>query len=258
MPQTTLRLLQDKGSVAVLNGDAHHNCKQMFMSMMTPERITAFVDLTIEEWQLQLQKWAQAEQVNLHDAVREVLTRAICRWAGIPQLTSREALRRTHEFSAMIEGAGSLGPRNWRGLLMREFNERWCRDIITSIRSGKLDVPAESAAHIIAWNRDLNGALLDPKIASVELINILRPTVAVGRFIVFAALALHEPPDFRAQLQNGTDDDLECFVQEVRRFYPFSHLSVATSSRSSRGMTKPTLPKSGFIISNVRAAPYQQ
>ena len=221
MPQTTLLLLQDKGSVAVLDGEAHHNRKQMFMSMMTPERISELVDLTVAEWQLQLAKWERANRVVLHDAVREVLTRAICRWAGIPQLTSHEALRRTHEFSAMIEGAGSLGPRNWRGLLMREFNERWCRDIITSIRSGELDVPAESAAHIIAWHRDLDGALLDPKIASVELINILRPTVAVGRFIVFAALALHEHPEFRAKLRNGTDDDFERFVQEVRRFYPF-------------------------------------
>ncbi len=221
MPQTTLRLLQDKGSVAVLDGEAHRNRKQMFMSMMTPERISDLVHLTSDEWRLQLAKRQHADHVVLHDVAREVLTRAICRWAGIPQLTASEAHRRTREFSAMIDGAGSVGPRNWRGLLLREFNERWCRDIITSIRSGELDVPAESAAHVIAWHRDVDGALLEPKIASVELINILRPTVAVGRFIVFAALALHEHPDYRAQLQSGADDDFERFVQEVRRFYPF-------------------------------------
>jgi cytochrome P450 len=57
--------------------------------------------------------------------------------------------------------------------------------------------------------------------AAVELINVLRPTVAVARFITFAALALHEHPGARQKLQEGDEEYLERFVQEVRRFYPF-------------------------------------
>jgi len=37
--------------------------------------------------------------------------------------------------------------------------------------------------HAIAWHRDGEGRLLDTKVARVELINVLRPTVAVARFI---------------------------------------------------------------------------
>src|SRR5690606_16954966 len=48
------------------------------------------------------------------------------------------------------------------------------------------------------------------------------PTVAIARFITFAALALHEHPEYRPKLQAGDDVFVEMFVQEVRRHYPFA------------------------------------
>jgi fatty-acid peroxygenase len=62
--------------------------------------------------------------------------------------------------------------------------------------------------------------LLDTEVAAVELINVLRPVVAVARFVAFAALALHEHPECVQKIQ-ADEDYLEMFVQEVRRFYPF-------------------------------------
>jgi fatty-acid peroxygenase len=58
---------------------------------------------------------------------------------------------------------------------------------------------------------------------SVELLNALRPTVAVAWFVTFAALALRQYPERRRKLRtDGSHGDrLEMFVQEVRRFYPF-------------------------------------
>src|SRR3546814_12529269 len=38
-PRSTLKLLQDEGSVAVLDGEAHRRRKRLFLSMMTPESI---------------------------------------------------------------------------------------------------------------------------------------------------------------------------------------------------------------------------
>jgi fatty-acid peroxygenase len=58
-------------------------------------------------------------------------------------------------------------------------------------------------------------------VAAVELLNVLRPTVAVSVFITFAAVALHQHPACRQQLEAGENDYAEMFVQEVRRFYPF-------------------------------------
>ena len=61
----------------------------------------------------------------------------------------------------------------------------------------------------------------------MELLNILRPTVAVSVYIVFAALALHRHPRVRGQIARGDGVALEHFVQEVRRFYPFFPAAMA-------------------------------
>jgi fatty-acid peroxygenase len=121
----------------------------------------------------------------------------------------------------MIDGAGSAGPRNWRGLILRQRTERWIRDVIERVRAGELEVADGSAPHVIAWHRDLSGEQLDTKVAAVEPINVLRPVVAVARFVTFVTLALHEHPECRQALRAGGDDYIGLFVQEVRRFYPF-------------------------------------
>jgi len=220
LPITTLMLLQGRGSVQQLDGEAHRHRKQMFMSMMTPERIRELVDLMAQEWHARLEQWEHRQQVVLHDELQEILCRAVARWMGIP-LPESEARRRTREFAAMIEHAGTFGPRVIWALLLRARTERWMRAIVTGIRNGQLDIPQGCPAHIIVWHRDLDGRLLEVPIAAIEIINILRPTVAVAYFITFAAHAMHEHPECRSRLETGDDDYLEMFVQEVRRFYPF-------------------------------------
>lgn len=220
IPPTALMLLQDRGSVQTMDGRPHRHRKQLFMSLMTPASIQQLVDVTVEQWQHRLAKWVAMDQVVIHREVQKLLCRAVCRWAGIP-LSEAEVGQRTREFAAMIDGAGAVGPRNWRGLLLRTRTERWAREIIEAIRTDKLHVPEGSTAHVTTWHRDLNGALLDPKIAAVELINVLRPTVAVARYVTFAALALHEYPECRERFLSGGDAYPELFAQEVRRFYPF-------------------------------------
>lgn len=219
MPQATLRLLQDKGSVQVLDGEAHRGRKQMFMSLMSPASIEQLAEVIDDQWRAHIGKWESMGEIVLFHEVEEILCRAACEWAGVP-LTESEARQRTREFEAMIEGAGAVGPRNWRGQLLRAHTERWSRGIIEKVRTHELEVAESSAAYVIAWHRDPDGELLDKKVAAVELINVLRPIVAVARFVTFAALALYEHPECRHKLEAG-GDYLELFVQEVRRFYPF-------------------------------------
>jgi fatty-acid peroxygenase len=103
---------------------------------------------------------------------------------------------------------------------MRSRTERWARKIVRGIRSGAIPVEQDSAAYIISTYRDQSGRLLDVKSAAVELINLLRPTVANARFIVFAAVALHNHPEWKERLAQD-DTFLAAFVDEVRRYYPF-------------------------------------
>jgi cytochrome P450 len=86
----------------------------MFMSLMSPEGIQQLTDMTSDQWRAYIEKWEAMDQVVLHEEAQEILCRAVCNWAGIP-LTESEARQRTCEFGAMIDGAGAVGPRNWRG-----------------------------------------------------------------------------------------------------------------------------------------------
>jgi fatty-acid peroxygenase len=220
MPPTVLFLLQDVGSVQQLDDNAHHHRKQMFMSMMNPASIAKLTENFSEQWRAHIKRWETKDEVILYSAVNEILCRAVCTWAAVP-LKESEVQARTHEFAAMIDGSGAVGPKNWWAQRLRRRTEKWAREIITQVREHKLEVPTESALHTIAWHRQLNEELLDLDVAVVELLNVLRPTVAVARYIVFAALALHHYPECRQRLLSGDEEYLTFFVQEVRRFYPF-------------------------------------
>ena len=74
----------------------------------------------------------------------------------------------------------------------------------------------------------LDGKPLDSRIAAVELLNLLRPTVAVAYFITYAALELLAHPHWCERLR-AEDELLEPFAQEVRRlhaFFPFTAARV--------------------------------
>jgi fatty-acid peroxygenase len=220
LPATTMALLQDFGSVMALDGDAHRKRKAMLMSLFGPLERQRLVGLAAAEWRTQFARWPSESRVVVHEAAQEVLCRAVCRWAGIP-VSAGEAAQRAREFARMIDGAGSAGPRNWRGLLVRTRTEQWARALVDAVRAGQVQPAFDSPLNVVARHRDADGELMNRKQAGVELINLLRPTVAVARYVAFALLALHEHPHCRARIAAGDDDYANWFVQEVRRFYPF-------------------------------------
>ncbi len=197
LPKTTLWLLQDSGSVATLNGRAHLHRKEMFMDRMSPESMGLLVEHMTREWLAAIPRWEHQDRVVLFDALHEILTRAVCAWTGVP-LPENEVDQRTRQLSAMIAGAGSAGPHNWYGQLLRQSAERWLRGIVRQARSGQLQPPEGSPLEAFIRHRDLNGKLLPVNIVAVELLNLLRPVVAVARFIVFSSAGPARLPCLRA------------------------------------------------------------
>jgi fatty-acid peroxygenase len=220
LPPTTMALLQDFGSVMALDGEAHRKRKAMFMSLLGPLERQRLVGLAVAQWRAQFARWAGLPSVIVNREAELVLCRAVCQWAGIP-IGTDEARQRAAELSAMIDGAGSLGPRTWKALRLRHRTERWARALIDAVRAGQAQAPFDSALNVIARHRDADGQLIDRRHAAVELINFLRPTVAVSRFITFAVLAMHEHPACRARIAAGDEAWLTMFAEEVRRYYPF-------------------------------------
>ena len=214
------KTLFGRGGVQGLDAEAHRHRKQMFLSLMTPAAVERLGSITAAAFRSQAQGWAGRDRVVLYDEVNELITRAVCEWAGVP-LPEPEVGRRTAELVAMFDRAAALGPGHLWSRLARLRAERWAGGLVEDVRAGRLDLPDGSAVRAVATHRNLTGELLDPRTAAVELLNVLRPTVAVSVFVTFAALALHQHPRCRERLRAGEAGYADLFGQEVRRFYPF-------------------------------------
>lgn len=201
--------------------DAEHlNRKQMFLSIMTQADQTYLADLVKKEWESSLRKWEKTDQVVLFDEAKQVLCRVACKWAGVP-LKESEVQKRADDFYTMVDAFGALGPRHWEGRVARNRTEAWVKGIIQDIRKGIIDVHQHPAIHTIAYYQDVKGNMLDSRMAAIELINVVRPIVAIANYITFSALALHDYPQYIRMIQSRNQKNLYHFVQEVRRYYPF-------------------------------------
>ncbi|WP_189319344.1 cytochrome P450 [Bacillus atrophaeus] len=220
LPKRLLKTLFGVDAIQTMDGDAHTHRKLLFMSLMTPPHQKRLAELAMQQWLAALSKWEGAEKVELFEEAKNVLCKIACQWAGVP-LEESEVKERADDFSAMVDAFGAVGPRHWKGRRARPRAEEWIRDIIENVRAGKMEAEKGTALYEMAFHTELDGSRLDTQVAAVELINVLRPIVAISTFITFSALALHNHPEYKEKLKSGNGDDLEMFVQEVRRFYPF-------------------------------------
>lgn len=219
-PGRIQKTLFGQGGVQGLDAEAHRNRKGAFLSLMTPERLAELVDRTGEVWLASARKWTEMKRVVLYEEVQEVLTRSVCAWAGIP-LRESEVRRRTRNLVALFDDAGAVGPRHWRSRLARRRADRWIEGVVRRIRDGRLKPAEGTAAQLLSEHRAPDDELLSSRTAAVEILNVLRPTVAVAVYITFIAHALHRDPAVRRKLEAGEEGYAELVVQEVRRFYPF-------------------------------------
>lgn len=237
MPGTVLRLLQDRGSVQQLEGDAHRARKAVFLRLLTDERRLAALVLAFRgAWGTGEGEWAVAGQVRLMSALPRVLTRAVCHWAGIG-LEPPQERRLAADLFAQSDRAGHVGPATLAALLRRRRAERRMRG---QIHSRRLAGPDGSVLSEIAHMQE-GGRLLPVEVAAVELLNVLRPVVAVGRYIAFAAVALARRPDLAGRFRTGDRTELASFCEEVRRTAPFFPMTgaVTTQALSWRGQAIP-------------------
>lgn len=219
-PNRIKESLFGKKGVQGMDGPAHKHRKQLFMSLMTPERLNELRDITAKQWEVAIDNWQGKSKLSLFHESEKIMCRIACQWAGVPLFAS-ELEQRTHDLAAMIDAFGAVGPRHWKGRIARNRSEKWARGLIRKVRAGERNPREGTALYAMAWHRDLNGKWLDIQVAAVELLNILRPITAIGRFVTFGALAMHDFPETKEKLQTGDANDSRMFVQEVRRYYPF-------------------------------------
>ncbi|NWG46295.1 MAG: cytochrome P450, partial [Alphaproteobacteria bacterium] len=105
-------------------------------------------------------------------------------------------------------------------LWLRQRTEHWARDLVTRTREGALQPAPDEALYAIAFHRDTEDRLLTTEAAGVELLNVLRPIVAIANYVVHLALALHRNPAWRLRVR-AQPPAARALAQEVRRMAPF-------------------------------------
>ena len=209
-PMRVQKTLTGVGTVQGLDGEVHAQRKALFMSLVQPD---VLAELVAQAWKALIPRWETMPEIVLFDEAKQLLCHVACEWAGIP-LPETELPAFAEDLAAMVDGFGGVGLRHWKGKAARARAECLVTTIIENARAGRLKAPEGSALEAIAAD------VMDAPTAAKELLNLLRPIVAISTYIAFTALALHEHPERRAALSD--DQARHCFVQEVRRFYPFT------------------------------------
>jgi len=230
LPTPVQRTLTGVGAVHTLDDVSHKHRKGMFMALKDPVAVKGVVDRTAAEWDAAVLRWAGQDRIVLFDEAAEVLTRGVAAWAGMP-VDEPGVADVASDMVAMVDGFGSPGARHLRARLARRRVERRLRHTAERVRAGEEHVEDGSMFERVLRHRDEDGDLLSPHLVAVEMLNVVRPAVAIAWFVAFAGHALHRWPANRERLRGHDDAFAEALAHEVRRFYPFAPLMGAVARR---------------------------
>jgi fatty-acid peroxygenase len=224
-PRFLRRTLFGEGGVQGLDGERHLRRKELFLELVGPAEVPRIIGHVRDR----LRAFAASPpegRFRLQDAFEAILTEAVCDWAGVP-LRDSVVWKRTELLAALFDLAVSTIPGHLRSRRARGEAGAWIGGLIRDVRSRTRVVPPDTPLSRVAHWTEPDGTELPVETAAVEMLNVLRPVVAVSAYATFAAHALHSCPESRARLEAGGDSYLRSFVDEVRRFYPFFPLVVA-------------------------------
>ena len=229
-PRHVQQTLFGCGGVQGLDAIRHARRKQLFIAVLSPERVEELARTVTQRLHVQARRWTGERSIVLYDELKQILTRSVCEWAGVP-LEEHDVAARTRALSALFEGTSAIGPKHWQARRRRRNEEHRYALLIDEIRRGVVEVPGHSAIACISRHRDERGWVLEHHTAAVELLNVLRPTVAVAVYMVLVALALEQYGGRKAR-EPMSEVEGDWFVQEVRRYYPFFPAVAARVRRS--------------------------
>ncbi|MCU1481836.1 MAG: cytochrome [Subtercola sp.] len=230
MPAMVQETLFGHGSVHSLDGAEHQHRKATFANVGYEDtQVGRFASFLEREWVVEVDSWISGGDRSAYDAAVGAFGRGIMRWAGLPG-TSQAKTRWAARLAQIVDGFGTpYSPKYLLAVMNRVRSDRHSERLIEAVRNGTIAAGEGTALHAWAWHRDLEGELLPPHLAGVELQNSIRPMIAVARFVAFAAKELHDRPDWRSRIASETaargtlvgGSSATAFAQEIRRTAPF-------------------------------------
>ncbi|WP_198617357.1 cytochrome P450 [Staphylococcus canis] len=224
LPKRIVNTLFGKGAIHTTEGKVHVDRKALFMSLMTTENLKYLRELTRQYWFNHTQYMENKKNVNVYEEATLLLTKIGFRWAGL-KFTHEEAVQNAKDMDLLIDSFSTLGqsPSGYKKAKQaRARVEAFLEKQIKAVREGEQYVAPNTALYEFAHWKDLNDKPMDLHLCAVDLMNIVRPLVAVNRFITYAVKALIEYDQERLKLQVTHDSNYAYkFAQEVRRIFPF-------------------------------------
>jgi fatty-acid peroxygenase len=209
-----------EGTVQGLDGARHRQRKALFLDALGAPAVEALLHLAREEWEQALERGSSGP-VALYRWLHPVLARAVSRWLGVPVEEAHWPVW-TSQLVLLFDGAASGVLAHLRSRRARAEAERRLGAWIDALRHGRLRPPSNKVVLAFAWHADVPGGLLSSRQVAAEVLNLLRPVVAVSVYLTFVAHALHLHPHWRAALRAApAGPDAHAFAQEVRRHCPF-------------------------------------
>lgn len=231
MPTPILKTLQGEGGVQTLDGQEHYKRKSVFMDLMTPDRMEDYRK-TLEETLTQ-ELDAQTGQFELYHLTKNVLFKAICKWAGVNlgRYSDEEIDELADTQVDMFEGTVNSVSEHVQGLEGRKKAEKWAQDLLAEARNNPVPGKENVPLYAFAEATDVDGNRLPLNIAAVDFLNIIRPTVAITVWVNLIGHALFGPNNVYKELKQNFDHLQDSFIQETRRYYPFFPMVPAISKR---------------------------
>lgn len=218
LPAPLAHLLFGKGAVHGLDGDRHRARKALFVDALTPDRVAALGREVAAELEDAALSWCRREQVGLFDELVRVYGTCVVQWSGIA-VEPHGAAKVARRSADVVDGFG-FAPRAYaRAWSARTLLDRWATARVREARAGDRRPAEGTMLHVLSTGP---GRYLPAKVAGVELLNVIRPTVAVAWLGAFAALALVRAPDAGRVLGDpARRAERRFFADEVRRTAPF-------------------------------------
>ncbi|MFW6773867.1 cytochrome P450 [Nocardioides sp. CPCC 205120] len=217
VPPPVAGLIFGRGALHGLDGAEHAERKALFLDLLdgaAVQEVTGEVTALLRPRLDALAAQPDGGEVVLFDLLVEAYGDAVLRWAGVPgSAEERRVLAR--RMAAIVDGFGGAGTAYVRGWRERLRLNRWAARLVRETRRTASVDATSVVARIAATD-------LDDRTAGVELLNVLRPTVAVAWPATWAALTLAVDRSARAALVGDAGARARvCVAHESRRVHPF-------------------------------------
>ena len=244
MPVAVSGGLFGAGAVHSLDDAEHAHRKGVFIqAVMDPDGVRTLLDRVEQEWERTIaDRWRSGGSYAVVDAAVEVYGRALLWWAGF-EVESSLAEQLARQEAQIVDGFAVPGPAWVRSQVARRRCDAWFIDQVRAARAGMWKPREGTPLDLVLAHRELDGQPLTDEVAAVEVQNMIRPGVATARFAAFLAVAMHEHPAWREQVDAEVGEApgpplsqrelpvTTAVVHEVRRYYPFVPLLPARARR---------------------------